>query len=118
MGPGMIRAQRREYETYLRSGWRRDGGSDSGVALQLKFNPNHDPQDERFTFATGGASSSGGGDAPATCPRETLVKPTPGKAVFGHPKAGSESLPLGTSIVSLPQTVRIAGSEQKTSVSL
>ena len=79
-------AGRRDYETYLRSGWRRDGGPDSGVALQLKFNPNHDPDDGRFTFADGGATS-GGRERPVTARRpEVLVKPSPGKAVFGRRK--------------------------------
>ena len=79
-------AERRDYETYLRSGRRRDGCPDSGVALQLKFNPNHDPQDGRFTFANGGGALGGRNGAAAAARPEVHVKPNPGKAVFARRK--------------------------------
>ena len=79
-------AGRREYETYLRAGLRPGGESDGSAALQLKFNPNHDPDNGRFTFAAGGASSGGTGTAASTRRTEVLVKPARGKAVFGRRK--------------------------------
>ncbi len=51
--------QRRQFETYLRTG-RRLVVVDDDAATEVKFNPNHDPDDGRFTYATGGGETSGG----------------------------------------------------------
>lgn len=53
-------ANRRAFEHYLRTG-QRLAATEWQRLHERKFNPNHDPEDGRFTFALGGTSGGGGG---------------------------------------------------------
>ncbi|WP_313538250.1 DNA/RNA non-specific endonuclease [Sphingomonas sp.] len=50
--------QRRAFAIWLRTG--RQVRPDEGDAIEVKFNPWHDPSDGRFTFAGAGSTSKGG----------------------------------------------------------
>ena len=52
----MTLGRKSDFRTYLRTGYRPGVTRDS--ALLLKFNPYHDPDDGRFTFAPGGGTNA------------------------------------------------------------
>ncbi len=81
--------------------WMRTGrwpDPDADAAIERKFNPWHDPEDGRFTFAGQGRhyGSGGGGSSTATAPRKRGMSKPGGGSFGGAGATGSFGKPLPT----------------------
>ena len=75
--------QRREYETYLRTGRRLPSACGSEAAPESKFNRNHDPENGQFTSGPGAEKSGGEIVVTARRPHPAPAAPvTPVKGSF------------------------------------
>jgi Phage tail lysozyme len=98
---------------YLRTGQRLDG-ADAKRFVERKFNPNHDPEDGRFTFGAGGGSLTGHGAA--TLPGRNTMRA--GLPTSGHTTQTAPSRPNIPANRPVATTVSRMGAPRETEGSL
>lgn len=106
----MKRMSRRAFNIYLRTGLI----VEDEEPAQLKFNPWHDPEDGRFTFAGQGNYSGGGHSPSGGGSRSTVTRNRTASAVRGG-NASRQVKPAAPSRLSVPRTKPSAAPPQSAS---